>query len=177
MKKLAFILVIAICLPAVVSCDFVRRLAGRPDTAVVEQYRQQDAAEQRIADSLETLARERAEAARLDSLKTVQDSIAALDTLGGMGVILNRRSDMKNFTDVTMPARYVIVAGVYVKKYNTSRAFEKFASANVPCVSLEGAGGRTAVGICPSDKVKDVCRAFVLNSGILPADAWILVDE
>ena len=175
--KRTFIIVLALSLLCVSSCDFVRTLAGRPTAAQVEQLR------------LEQLAAEEArQQARLDSLARVEkqmaDSLAALeahllDSLSqANGTILNP-AKMGGLFTTKLETRYCIVVGAFRGRYYADRKLKACDEAGYKASIISFRNGLMAVAVCPSDNLNETVKTLnqLRGKGVCPPDSWILVNK
>ena len=176
MKK-TLILALAITTLLAGSCDFVRRIAGRPTAAQVEEIRQ------------ERIRREEARLqATLDSLEQVKkrlaDSLAAreaylLDSLTqARGTVLNP-AKMGGLFTTKLQAKYCIVVGAFRTRSYAERKLTKCNEAGYPATIISFRNGLLAVSVCPSDDLNEVLKTLrqLRGKGICPEDGWILVNE
>jgi hypothetical protein len=172
-------LIIALMLTTLVtsSCDFVRRIAGRPTSAQVEKIRQdriraEEARHQAVLDSMEQVK------------KHLADSIAAreaylLDSLSqARGTILNP-SKMGGLFTTKLQAKYCIVVGAFRNRAYAERKLNKCNEAGYTATIISFRNGLLAVSVCPSDDLNEVLRTLrqLRGKGICPEDGWILVNE
>lgn len=143
-------------------------LAGRPTSKDIEAKRIR----------LEQMEAEHQ--ARLDSLSRVQasirDSLAVLDSLkqGGNDIIGSRQisPDSKK----TLVHRYYVIIGTFGSTENALRLSGRAEAKGFPAVLIKYSNGFTAVGICPSNTLKEVCSKIkeAVQEPFCPPDAWIL---
>jgi len=159
------------------SCDFVRKVAGRPTAAEVEDIRIE-----------QIRAEEAAHQARLDSMKRVEqhlaDSIAALeahllDSLSQVkGTILNP-SKLGGLYTTKLETRYCIIVGAFRTRAYAERKLLKCNQAGYTATIVSFRNGLNAVAVCPSNDLNEILRTLrqLRGNGICPADGWILVNE
>lgn len=171
MKKGLIVVALVCCIPLLVSCDFFRRLAGRPTSEVIAQKRQEIEKEE---------ARHQA---RLDSLaiveKQVADSLALLDRIKASGKDMRGTARLGGLAASVLPNRYYIIIGVFSNKDNASRLSDKARAAGVEPVRIPCSNGCTAIGIFPCDRLSDLYEAIGRTSSLTFClkDTWILVNE
>jgi hypothetical protein len=175
--KRSLILALALTTLLAGSCDFVRRVAGRPTAAQVEEIRlermrQEEARHQAILDSMERVR------------KHLADSIAAreaflLDSLSqAKGTVLNP-SKMGGLFTTKLEAKYCIVVGAFRNRAYAERKLVKCNEAGYTATIISFRNGLLAVSVCPSDDLNEVVKTLrqLRGTGICPKDGWILVNE
>lgn len=170
MKKSLFILLAAML--SLTGCDFLRSLAGRPTSEVIESRR------------LEILrAQEAVEQARLDSLrqeqKMVLDSIAALDSIRQQGGTILNPAQLGGLFATKLEARYYIIIGAFSKRSNAEALMTKVSEVGYSPALISFRNGKIAVGLCPVNTLPDALTSLmtVKEEPFCPSDAWILVNE
>lgn len=175
--KRNLIIALALCCIMAVSCDFVRRIAGRPTSADIEQIRQERALEQ-----------ERLHQARLDSMKQVrqqmEDSLAALeayllDSLVQSKGAAHDPSSLGGVQGEKPKGKYCVVVGAFRNRDNATRKQKACEEAGYEVTLVYFRNGLTAVTLCPSDSLPEtVERLHALRAkGICPPDGWILLND
>lgn len=171
MKKSLFIL-LAIAALSLTGCDFMRKLAGRPTSDVIESKR------------LEILrAQEAVEQARLDSLRREQqmvlDSIAALDSIRQQGGTILNPAQLGGLFATKLEARYYIIIGAFNVRANAEALMTKVAEVGYSPALISFRNGKIAVGLCPVNTLPDALTSLmaVKEESFCPSDAWILVNE
>jgi hypothetical protein len=176
MKKSFLILMVAMM--SLTGCDFFRSLAGRPTSEEIQAKR------------LEILrAQEIIEEARLDSLRrekqAILDSIAALDSLATLdsirqhgGTILNP-SKLGGLFATKLEARYYIIVGCFRQRTNAELLLNKASERGYSPALISFRNGRMAVGLCPSNRIKEVFDSLkkVKHEPFCPSDVWVLLNE
>ena len=165
MKK-TLILCLFLVLVSVSSCDFVRKLAGRPTSVQLEELRREQIAREEarfkaLADSM--AARE---AFLLDSLSQANGTVVNPSKLGGL------------FT-TKLDARYYIIVGAFRGRYYAERKLKACNEAGYRATIISFRNGLLAVGICPSDNLDETVKKVkeLRGQGVCPKDSWILVNE
>ena len=165
MKK-TLILCLFLALVSVSSCDFVRKLAGRPTSVQLEELRREQIAREEarfkaLADSM--AARE---AFLLDSLSQANGTVVNPSKLGGL------------FT-TKLEARYYIIVGAFRGRYYAERKLKACNEAGYRATIISFRNGLLAVGICPSDNLDETVKKVkeLRGQGVCPKDSWILVNE
>ena len=176
MKK-TIILMLALVTVATSGCDFVRRIAGRPTTAQVEEIRHKQIQEE-----------EARHQARLDSMERVQkalaDSLAALeahliDSLSqARGTIVNP-SKLGGLFTTKLEAKYCIVVGAFRNRAYAERKLAACNDAGYKASIISFRNGLLAVAVCPSESLDETVKTLkqLRGKGICPPDGWILVNE
>ena len=171
MKKSLFILLMVAAL-SLTGCDFMRTLAGRPTSKVIESKR------------LELLrAQEAIEQARLDSLRHEQqmmlDSIAALDSIRQQGGTILNPAQLGGLFATKLEARYYIIIGAFNMRSNAEALMNKVSELGYSPALISFRNGKIAVGLCPVNNLPDALTSLVTVKAepFCPSDAWILVNE
>lgn len=177
MKK-SYILLALSSLLMLTGCDFLRRIAGRPTSEMIENKR------------IEVLRiEEAAQQARLDSLRRVEkdmrDSLAALDSMAALegirqngGTILNPAKLGGLFT-TKLESRYYIIIGSYRHRGNAETLLKTAAAAGYSPALISFRNGLIAVGLCPVNNLQSALEALkkVRVEPFCPKDVWILLNE
>ena len=163
-KSIIFLLLAAMLLQ---SCDFVRRLAGRPTAAQVEaireqRYMEEQARYQAIRDSLEAV-----QAAKQDTLDKVKSKMVPASKLGGVSGSTKLRT------------KYCIVVGAFRNADNAQRKRRQCDEEGYPANLVRFRNGLIAVAVCPTDSAGKAARELLnlIGTPICPKDGWILVNE
>ena len=176
MKK-TFILMLALVMVATSGCDFVRRIAGRPTAAQVEQIHQK-----------QILEEEARHQARLDSMEKVRqamaDSLAALeahliDSLSqARGTIVNP-SKLGGLFTTKLEAKYCIIVGAFRNRAYAERKLAACNDAGYKASIISFRNGLQAVAVGPSNSLDQTVKTLkqLRGKGICPPDGWILVNE
>lgn len=152
-------------------CDFVRSVLGRPTSADIEAKRQEILEENRLA------AEEKAKAEAAE--KYSRDSLAALDSFAGRGTQMKLRSALPA-TIVSAPElRYCIIAGAFGTPSNAEKLQSDLEEKGFKAGILVYKSGIRAVGVTPTDDIVELYNSYdrLVGENIIPADAWILVNE
>ena len=185
MKK-SYILLFAVVMTVVTGCDFLRKLAGRPTSDVIEIKRQE-----MVADLEAKAAREKA---IQDSLELVAkyeaDSIAALAFLEETNIRIYPASDLggileDGLNDFTLydGTRYRVVVASFKDKTNADKMVEKIGEAgeavDLWAHQIRMRNGMIAVAVRPTDRIQGAVGGIddLKNCGICPPDVWILKIE
>lgn len=181
MKK-SYILLLLVAMSMLVSCDFFRKVAGRPTSEDIEAKRE-------AIVHVEAL---KAEQARLDSIKLAKEQarlaeeMSKSDSLDALAIIKNNNcrmytlSSYRGLASGELKHRYYVVVGTFKEVANANK-YVTWASRypGMDPVKIHFRSGKVAVGVSPSDKVVDLAGkiADVKSKPFCPKDAWILVNE
>lgn len=172
-----FILPMLVLAMTMTSCDFMRKMAGRP-----------------TADEMETLKEEmgrieqlRLEEARirtsLDSLELVRqvmtDSIANLQATAGQVAAAPVVRDLSHYATPHLENRYYIIIGAF-QTYENAKALMRTADQyGYSPVLVACRNGLLGVGVCPVDKYEDALKAIKIlrREKFCPADIWIYTNR
>lgn len=152
-------------------CDFVRSALGRPTSADIEAKRQVILEENRLA------AEEKAKAEAAE--KYSRDSLAALDSFAGRGTQMKLRSALPATIVSTPELRYCIIAGAFGTPSNAEKLQSDLEEKGFKAGILVYKSGIRAVGVTPTDDIVELYNSYdrLVGENIIPADAWILVNE
>ena len=181
MKK-SYILILLASMSMLVSCDFLRKVAGRPTSEDIEAKRE----------AIVRVEELKAEQARLDSIRVAKEQarlaeeMAKSDSLDALAIIKNNNCKMYTLTSYRglasgeLQHRYYVVVGTFKEVANANK-YVSWAS-NHPGmnpVKIYFKTCKIAVGVSPCDKVVDLAGklADVKAKSFCPKDAWILVNE
>lgn len=171
MKKVIRILLIFSIL-CTSSCDFLRKVAGRPTEAdlkvkaeCLEHSRQE--AQDSISAALEALRAEQ-----------IRDSLEAVGTLDSLGV---KMSSVFRFGDPLegLECRYNLIIGVFRNKSIVDAKCKVAAGSGFQPFLISFDGGVTALCLCGSDSLGDVLDACLAGrkANVCPSDAWVYVRQ
>ena len=159
MKK-TLIMLLALSVLAVSSCDFVRTLAGRPTQAQLdrmraERNRQEEARHQATLDSMARVEKQMA-----DSLEALEKHL--LDSLTqSQGTVLN-------------PSK---LGGLFTTKLENKLKSCNAVGYTATIISFRN--GLLAVAICPSNSLDETLRKLkeIRGTEVCPQDGWILINS
>lgn len=163
----------------VTGCDFFRKLAGRPTTAMIEQKRQEmvadigsKAREKAVQDSLVIVARNKADSVAA-CMYIMENGIRIYTSAGLGGIVQDEVTEGRG-------GRYRVIVG----------SFKEISNAEKKMAQVEQAGdfgthfirmrnGMIAVAACPVDQIQNALAGFreLQRIGACPEDAWILKIE
>lgn len=166
MKKVTTYITLVIFFLSITSCDFMRRVAGRPTSAeIAAKSEALELRRQQREDSLRFVAA--IEAARRDSLVTVARVREA-------GVKI---SDKFFFGEPLQPLekRYNLIIGVYRTSTMASKQIRDAQSKGFSVSSIFFKDGIRALCLVSDDDLKAVADVIenAVAAGVLPKDAWI----
>ena len=172
MKNFAFIPLALCVMLALTGCDFMRKLGGRPTSEDIEKVRVE-----------KLLAEEAALKASLDSLKaekqSVQDSIDALELFVQQGGTVLNPSKLGGLYTTKLQYKYYVIIGAFRTRTNAESLFSRAEAAGYQPVLISFRNGRMAVGLCPSNNIKDAFEGLkkVKQESFCPSDVWVLRNE
>lgn len=166
MKKVTTYITLVIIFLNITSCDFLRRVAGRPTSAdIAIKSETLELRRQQVEDSLRFVAA--LEAAR-------RDSIAVATRVRDLGVKI---SDVFFFGDPTEPlqCRYNLIIGVYKTGAMASRQIREVESKGFTPFQIYFKDGVRAIALASDDNLASLADVIesARNAGVLPKDAWI----
>ena len=156
----------------VASCDFMRKVAGRPtsgDLQALAAAREQEQAEAARARE-ERMQRER-------ELQYQADSLFAVQTLES--VMMNRLSDLNVRITTELPAKYSIVLGAFSDASNADKFISRLKEAGYDASPMRYRSGKTAVLACSTDSFVELGKSFasLQKDKYCPEDVWVIVKE
>ena len=169
--KCLIISLLLVCSALLTGCDFVRSALGRPTSADIDAKRQLILEENRVA------AEEKAKAEAAE--KYSRDSLAALNSFADKGIQMKLRSELPA-TIVSAPElRYYIIAGAFGTPSNAEKLQSNLVEKGFNSEILVYRSGIRAVGVTPTDDIVELYGSYdrLVGEKIIPADAWILVNE
>ena len=177
--KRSVILLLSCAALLLVGCDFVRTLAGRPTSDVLEVKRS-------AVERIETAARYQA---HVDSLERVRahraDSLAALDahlldSLSQVKGILRDPAKNGGLSTDDLTSRYhIVVLGTWTRSYAERKLSQCIEAGYASARIVRFRNGLLAVAVCPSDSLNETLKKLreLRGNGICPEDGWILINE
>lgn len=174
MKKIGFFL-LGLTLLVVSGCDFFRILARRPTSSEIEEIRAEiRRVEKARQDSLELVRLER----ERDSLVRV-DSIAAMDSIVKNAGPLLTPEKFHGLLSADFNTRYCIIVGSFKTKSNAVGFLKKVRQRGYEAGMFTFKSGWYAIGVCPSDHIRQVQRSLktISEDGFFPRGTWVLVND
>lgn len=173
MKKISRIILLAFMM-VLSSCNFMRRVAGRPDSSELARKAVQiEARETYIKDSIKQVKR-----ARQAREAVVKDSLDALPLLREHGVKL---SDVFSFGQPVreLEHRYNLIIGVYRNPATAKTQMLKVASLGFTPLRIDFEGGECAVCLVADNSLEKVAARAAEGMALkaCPRDAWIYVKH
>lgn len=173
MKKILRIVLLA-CMVMLSSCNFMRKVAGRPDSSELARKAVLiDAREAYIKDSIKQVKR-----ARQAREAAVQDSLDALPILREHGVKL---SSVFSFGQPVNPleCRYNLIIGVYRNPATARSQMLKVASLGFTPLRIDFEGGECAVCLAADNSLGQIASITVDGMALkaCPPDAWVYVKN
>ena len=174
MKKVTRIILILSIL-ALSGCDFFRNVAGRPDSAAIEQKARK--IEQRRLELSDSLSREQ-ERIRVQQ-QLISDSLSTLERIRQDG--WPRISSVSRFGTPAgdLQHRYYLVVGVYRSAQTSSRVLTSLRGIGYQAGFLSFPEGVKSVYMAASDCLCDIKTTAdeAKRAGDCPPDAWIYLNE
>ncbi len=170
MKKVATYILFGAFFLNITSCDFFRKVAGRPTSDVIayksaalEQKRQQEKDSVNMAAALE---------------RSRRDSLSVVGEINALGVKL---SDVFYFGDPIdgLQYKYHLVMGVYRTNKMAQQQLDDLSSKGFQPSTLLFKGGVQAVVLERSDDIAVIASTLkrAKAAGVCPKDAWVHVNS
>ena len=166
--------ILAVILAALMatSCDFMRKVAGRPtseDLKTMVAAREQEK-EQAARAEQERQQRERERQYQADSLLAVQTM---------EGIVMNRLSELNVNVVTELPAKYNVVIGAFSDASNADNLISQLKAAGYEASPMRYRSGKTAVLACSSDSFVELGKSFasLQKEKYCPKDVWVIVKE
>ena len=156
-------------------CDFLRTVAGRPTSDVIEARAAEIA---RI--EAEEQARAAAEKAAAEAAaKHAADSAAAVAYLSEVKATLIPVSSIRALDAVSVGTKYAIVVGSFSQPGNASSFAEKLRGLGYDAAVMKFTNSHEMVGVCPTDDIVEIAAKYpqVRAEKFCPPEAWILVKD
>lgn len=170
-KSLIYILFVLLILFGFQSCDFLRKLAGRPSSYDIEIKKQKIELalkrEKEIADSIE-----REEKLRL---AFIADSLSVLDSLKNENCFIRTQKETGRIAGGSLPARYWIVTGAFRNEENVRRRILRLNSSGFEAESVTLGTGLKLVITSPANSLRDIYSEYLRYkaSDLSSPDVWI----
>lgn len=154
------------------SCDFMRKVAGRPtseDLKTMAAAREQEKARAAQAEQ-ERLQREAERQYQADSLFAVQTM---------EGIVMNRLSELNVSVVTELPAKYNVVIGAFSDASNADNLISRLKAAGYEASAMRYRSGKTAVLACSTDSFVELGKSFasLRKETYCPEDVWVIVKE
>ena len=115
-----------------------------------------------------------------DASPEVQSALdqALLDSLDG-GSALVKTTALGGLFSERPKERFMIVVGAFRERHYAERRVETLNRKGYPASILSFKNGLLAVVVCPSDELEETLKKLseLKDSGVCPADAWILTTQ
>jgi hypothetical protein len=175
MKFLRIILLLALAAFMATSCDFFRRVAGRPTSSEIEA--KAEAIEARRIEK----EKERQKAIQ-DSIAAVRkheaDSVAAMDTLKMKGYKMMATASFGGLAVADLPSRYYIIVGSFTNMDNALRCSQKYSERGYDAEVIALKNGYNVVGVCKTDDLVQLYQSLkeLKRQAFCPPQVWILTE-
>lgn len=171
---------------SVSSCDFFRKLAGRPTSArlaTLEWRRDSLEKAQRVTDSVARAAEVAVNAteATVSATEATQRNdaleISALRDME-LGRVVHSLSRYEGMADKSSPALFNVIGGTFKNKENALRFTERLKKAGFSQVQLLTLkNGLNLVSLFSSESAVSIQQFFHKHKDTLPKDAWVVVND
>lgn len=164
---------------SVSSCDFFRKLAGRPTSArlaTLEWRRDSLEKAQRVTDSVARAA----EVAVSATEATQRNDALEISALRDMelGRVVHSLSRYEGMADKSSPALFNVIGGTFKNKENALRFTERLKKAGFSQVQLLTLkNGLNLVSLFSSESAVSIQQFFHKHKDTLPKDAWVVVND
>lgn len=174
MEKVHYLFALLLVLCLVSSCDFFRRMAGRPDSAWIQEKKERIELSQRLRDSLDRARRDsvlRAEKAAADFLK-------AVDSLSKAGKI-RKASVVRSIPSSWLNARWGLVVGAFSSDSNAKKLAAKYEAAGYATRIFQTRRGLNILIVAPCNNIAEAVKALEETKQLPFAskEAWLIVNE
>mgnify|MGYP003292067211 CR=1 FL=1 len=161
----------------VTSCDFMRKMVGRPtsdelemlkeEIGRIEQLRQEEA---RVRASLDSL-----EAVRQGLQETVEETVEVAVEVAPV----QKAPDHSQYLTPNLENKYYVVIGAFQSYENARALMKKAARYGYSPVLLSCRHGLIGVGVCPVDEYEDALKALQIlrREKFCPSDIWIYTNK
>lgn len=151
-------------------CDFMRTVAGRPTSDVIEAKRAEIAAEEQRIEA----EREAAEAARRH-----EAALAEAERYVAENCMLVDASRIKSLDTATLKTRYAVIVGAFSQEGNAEAFASKLDAMGYDSGIIHYRNGHQVVGVCLTDDVIRLAEMYpkVKAESFCPPEVWILVNN
>ena len=165
----------------VTSCDFMRKMVGRPtsdelemlkeEIGRIEQLRQEEA---RVRASLDSL-----EAVRQGLQETVEETVEETAEVAVEVAPVQKVPDHSQYLTPNLENKYYVVIGAFQSYENARALMKKAARYGYSPVLLSCRHGLIGVGVCPVDEYEDALKALQIlrREKFCPSDIWIYTNK
>lgn len=174
MKKVIRILLIFSIL-CISSCDFLRKVAGRPTEADLQAKAERiELRRQEVRDSISAAL----EALRAKQIQDSLEAVAVARSLDSLGVKL---SSVFRFGEPQekLGYRYNLIIGVFRNRFIADSKYQIASNRGFSPFLIPFNGGINALCLCSSDSLGDVLDVYITGrkANVCPSDAWVYVKE
>jgi hypothetical protein len=160
-------------------CDFFRTLAGRPTSkdidakqlaALLSEKAELEAANKSLEARYEIICNE---------FQNFKDSLSALDSISQYGGTVLNPTTLGGLFSTRLEARYYVIVGAFKYRSNAEALLKMTKKYGYNPALISFRNGRMAVGLCPSNNIKDAFKGLkkVKNEPFCPSDVWVLRNE
>lgn len=164
---------------SVSSCDFFRKLAGRPTSArlaTLEWRRDSLEKAQRVTDSVARAAEATVSATEATQRNDALEISALRDM--ELGRVVHSLSRYEGMADKSSPALFNVIGGTFKNKENALRFTERLKKAGFSQVQLLTLkNGLNLVSLFSSESAVSIQQFFHKHKDTLPKDAWVVVND
>ena len=178
MKRLT-LSVVVLSVFLLTGCDFFRTLAGRPTSKDIDA-KQVSAL---LLEKAELMAANESLEAKynkvLNELQSVKDSLNALDSISQYGGSVLNPTTLGGLFSTKLEARYYVIVGAFKFRSNAEALYKTAQKKGYRPALISFRNGRMAVGLCPSNNIKDAFEGLkkVKQESFCPSDVWVLLNE
>ena len=172
-------LIVALSVFVFTGCDFFRTLAGRPTSKDIENIQVRTLLAERAELLSENLVLEKRCDSLLKAYRTVTDSLNALDSISQYGGSVLNPTTLGGLFSTRLEARYYIIVGAFKYRTNAELLLKNAVEKGYRPALISFRNGKMAVGVCPTNNIKDAFIALkkVRQEPFCPADVWVLLNE
>ncbi|MBO6169137.1 MAG: SPOR domain-containing protein [Bacteroidales bacterium] len=174
MKKVRLLLSLLLLLCMLSSCDFVRRMAERPDSAWIRAKKERIELSARMRDSLELVRKDSV----LRAERAYADSLHAVDSLLKAGK-LRKASEVSSIPESWLDARWGVVVGAFSNESNAEKLAAKYGAEGYRTRIFRTRYGLNILLVAPSSNIADAMKAFreVKRLPFASKESWMIVKE
>ena len=173
MRKLVTISALLALALSLTGCDFLRHVAGRPDSRYLASKREAIEAVRLEEEARQKAIRDSVEAVR----KHAADSVAAVRYFADEKVPVIFAPTLKGLRYRDFPNRYCIMIGVYSLEENVRKLEAKLKDAGYESIRIRYNSGKVLVGTCAGDDFGKVRADYerLRKEKFCPGEAWVFV--
>ena len=172
-------LIVALSVFVLTGCDFFRTLAGRPTSKDIEKIQVKTLLAEKAELMSENVALEMKCDSLLKAYRSITDSLSALDSISQYGGSVLNPTTLGGLFSTKLEARYYVIVGAFKYRTNAEILLNKVSKSGYKPALISFRNGKMAVGVCPSNNIKDAFIALkkVKKESFCPADVWVLLNE